>query len=108
MRLFVDFWSDPLIINRIPTWLQKEQDALTYLIVRHPHLRERTAFVPQRSINAYVEGASMWGLGDLLVHFAGCWYSTLWQLVTHFRVESRCPQNFNEFWGMRQNGRNIS
>jgi hypothetical protein len=75
MRLFIDLWSDTMIIERTPPWPQKEQDALTYLIVNHPYLRERIGFVEQRSINSYAKGIGGWERGDFLVHFAGCWYT---------------------------------
>ena len=74
MKLFVDLWSDALIVERTPSWAQKEQDALTHLIIHHPVLRERVGFVDQRLINGYVEGADEWKEGDLVLHFAGCWY----------------------------------
>ena len=75
MRLFIDIWSDPLITERIPSWAQKEQDALNYLIVKHPQLRQRVGFVEQRLINAYATMESP--EKELLVHFAGCWYEFL-------------------------------
>jgi len=74
MALFVDLWSDRLIVEKTPSWIQREQQALTYLIVHHAHLRERVGYVDQRLINGYVEGPDQWKEGDLLVHFAGCWY----------------------------------
>jgi hypothetical protein len=89
MRLFIDFWTDPLIIDRIPPWPLREQDALVYLILHHPVLRERVGFVRQRLINAYPEGLGMWVKGELLVHFAGCW------------VNERCSEYFNSFWDKR-------
>jgi len=75
MKLFVDLWSDPLIVEKTPSWVQREQQALTYLIEHHPQLRERVGYVDQRLIDGYVEGAGEWREGDLLVHFAGCWYA---------------------------------
>jgi hypothetical protein len=74
MKLFIDLWSDSLIVERTPPWAQREQDALTYMIVNHPYLLERVGFVRQRLINAYVIGLHMWVEGEFLVHFAGCWY----------------------------------
>jgi len=76
MKLFVDLWTDKLITERVPSWAQKEQDALTYLIVNHPHLREKVGFVPQNIINSYIEKEYEWKRNDLLIHFAGCWYSS--------------------------------
>ena len=75
MRVFIDLWSDPLISQRTPSWLLKEQDALTYLIVQHPQLRQRVGFVPQHLINGYTTTDSV--EKELLVHFAGCWYGFL-------------------------------
>jgi galactosyl transferase GMA12/MNN10 family len=72
MKLFIDLWSDPLIVERTPAWVQREQDALTYMIVHHPHLRDKVGFLPQSLINSYT---FQWQPGNLLVHFAGCWYS---------------------------------
>jgi len=74
MRLFVDIWSDPLIVERIPSWIQREQDALVHLVLNHKNVRERVGFVAQRTFNAFVEGEHMFREGDLLIHFAGCWY----------------------------------
>lgn len=74
MRFFIDMWSDPLITERAITWSQKEQDALTYLIINHPFLFERVGFVPQRLINSYAREPGLWQTGDLVLHFAGCWY----------------------------------
>lgn len=75
MRVFIDLWSDPLISQRTPPWLQKEQDALTYLIVNHRQLRQRVGFVQQHLINGYPTTESV--EKELLVHFAGCWYKLL-------------------------------
>lgn len=72
MKLFIDLWSDSLIVEKTPAWAQREQDALTYMIVNHPYLRDKVGFVPQSLFNSYV---SQWQPGDLLVHFAGCWYA---------------------------------
>ena len=74
MRLFLDFWSDNLVVERVPSWPQKEQCAMAYLITNHPFLRERVGFIEQRLINAYPGGVHNWIEGELLVHFAGCWY----------------------------------
>jgi hypothetical protein len=89
MRLFVDLWSDPLITERTPAWSQKEQDALTYLIINHPFLLERVGFVPQRLINSYARDQSMWKRGDLLVHFAGCWSALLNTFTADFFSQGR-------------------
>lgn len=89
MRLFVDLWTDPLVVDRMPAWPLREQDALIHLIMNHPALRDRIGFVRQKLINAYPEGSNMWVQGDLLVHFAGCW------------VNDKCSEYFNTFWEKR-------
>ena len=71
MHLFIDLWSDPLISDKAPSWAQKEQEALAYLIVKHRHLRQRVGFVDQKLINAYPRFHPV--EQELLVHFAGCW-----------------------------------
>jgi hypothetical protein len=91
MRLFVDLWTDPLIIDKTPSWPLREQDALAHLMLPHPNFRERIGFVRQRLINAYPGGENMWNPGDLVVHFAGCW------------VNDKCSEYFNEFWGKKGN-----
>jgi hypothetical protein len=75
MRMIIDLWSDPLIVKKEPSWPRREQDALTYLILNHPTLRARTGFVSQNLINSFFEGPAEFSEGDLLVHFAGCWYA---------------------------------
>ena len=101
MKLFIDLWSDSLIVERTPPWAQREQDALTYMIVNHPYLLERVGFVRQRLINAYVMGLHMWVEGEFLVHFAGCWYDPA-SSVTDTRVDSRCSEYFDQFWTKRK------
>ena len=100
MRLFIDLWSDPLITERTPSWPQKEQDALNYLIVKHPQLRQRVGFIPQRLINAYATIKSV--EKELLVHFAGCWYDLPCQEGLTSRVNSECVELFERFWKKRK------
>lgn len=79
MKIFVDLWSDRLLTDREPFWVHREQDALTYLIINHPYLRERVAYVEQAAINAY---PNTWREEDLLIHFAGCWYFSFHEYIT--------------------------
>lgn len=102
MKLFVDLWCDPLIVEKTPTWLQREQQALTYLILQHPQLQELVGFADQRLINAYVEGAGQWREGELVVHFAGCWYHLPCCKESNIRVDSKCIERFNRYWGSRK------
>jgi len=90
MRLFIDLWADPLVIEKTPSWPLREQDALVHFLIHHPVLRERAGFVKQRLINAYAVGPSEWVEGELLVHFAGCW------------VDSKCAEYFTTFWDKRK------
>jgi mannan polymerase II complex MNN10 subunit len=54
----LDAWWDPIIYEqRHLQWTQKEQDALLHIYTTQPWIRSRVAFLPQRMINAYPEGA---------------------------------------------------
>ncbi|KAK9428816.1 galactosyl transferase GMA12/MNN10 family-domain-containing protein [Lipomyces doorenjongii] len=69
---FLDMWVDPVYVDRF----HNEQDALSHILIKHQKIREHVGFVPQRVINAYAVGGDEmgWHTGDILVHFAGCWY----------------------------------
>ncbi|KAK9375473.1 galactosyl transferase GMA12/MNN10 family-domain-containing protein [Lipomyces chichibuensis] len=69
---FLDMWVDPVYVERF----HNEQDALSHILIKHQKIREHVGFVPQRVINAYAVGGDEmgWRTGDILVHFAGCWY----------------------------------
>jgi len=98
-RVILDLWSDPLVTEREPSWPRREQDALTHLIVRHSYLRKRVGFVKQREMNSFTTGedTERWKEGDLVVHFAGCWYKVVtdsadsgWRGIHCVRKNSRC------------------
>jgi galactosyl transferase GMA12/MNN10 family len=75
MRMFVDMWSDILLIDHAERhWVLKEQDLLLHLIYQHPKLRRRVGWVQQYVINAYADGdeAVKWKPGDLAIHFPDC------------------------------------
>jgi mannan polymerase II complex MNN11 subunit len=76
MRLFVDLWSDSLLLEYSErNFRHKEQDLLLHLILEHPTLRERVGFVDQRVINSYQDmddEAVRWHSGDLVAHFPNC------------------------------------
>jgi galactosyl transferase GMA12/MNN10 family len=77
MQLFVDLWSDPILVNFAEThWLLKEQDLFLHLIFEHPKLRKRIGWVHQSVFNAYANGneGEVWQPGDLVVHFPDCSY----------------------------------
>lgn len=69
----LDMWADPLATAQ--NWTFPENDGWTHLYKHHPIVRNHTAIVNQRSINAYPSYNGLgkhWQAGDLLVHFAGC------------------------------------
>lgn len=69
----LDVWADPLPIEK--NWVMQENDGWTHLYRFHDIVRNHTACLNQRALNAYppynVLGKH-WQEGDLLVHFAGC------------------------------------
>lgn len=75
--MFLDLWLDPFYISQ--TWPGKEQDAIIHMLQHHKFVQEHVGILPQRSINAYCEGDEnmRWHTGDLVVHFAGCWFHPL-------------------------------
>ena len=77
MRLFVDFWNDPILVDHASrNWLLQEQDLLLHLIFQHPELRKRVGWVYLNVINGYPyeEQPFGWELGDLVIHFPSCGY----------------------------------
>ena len=77
MRLFVDFWNDPILIEFAnERYALKDQDLFLHLIFQHPELRQRVGWVQQNVFNAYTQGGEdiIWRPGDLAVHFASCGY----------------------------------
>jgi alpha 1,2-galactosyltransferase len=76
MRLFVDFWNDPLVDHASRNSLLHEQDLLLHLIFVHTELRKRVGWVYLNVINGYPyeEDTSGWELGDLVIHFPSCGY----------------------------------
>jgi mannan polymerase II complex MNN10 subunit len=54
----LDAWWDPIVYEqRHMQWAHKEQDAFQHIYTSQPWIRSRVAFLPQRMINAYPEGA---------------------------------------------------
>ncbi|KAL1843028.1 hypothetical protein VTJ49DRAFT_3342 [Mycothermus thermophilus] len=82
----LDIWWDPVAYEqRHMEWPHKEQDALEELYTSHPWIRKHTAFLPQRMINSFPEGACAKEDGarderfhydkkdrDFVVNMAGC------------------------------------
>jgi mannan polymerase II complex MNN11 subunit len=75
MRMFVDLWSDPLLVDFANlNWLHQEQDLLLHLVFEHPELRKRVGWVNQTVFNSYADnrGGAAWQKGDFVVHFPDC------------------------------------
>lgn len=54
----LDIWWDPVFYEqRHMEWEHKEQDALEYIYTNQPWIRPHVAFVPQRKVNAFPNGA---------------------------------------------------
>lgn len=54
----MDAWWDPVMYEqKHMEWEHKEQDALEYLYSSQPWIRSSVAFLPQRAINSFPEGA---------------------------------------------------
>ncbi|KAK4143250.1 glycosyltransferase [Dichotomopilus funicola] len=94
----LDVWWDPVAYEqKHMDWAHKEQDALEQLYVSQPWVRKHTAFLPQRSINSFPEGACADdGIDqrfhynekdrDFLVNMAGCeWGRDCWGEMYNFR-----------------------
>ena len=96
----LDIWWDPVLYEqKHMAWEHKEQDALEHLYAAHPWVRARTAFVPQRRINAFPVGACgdkfddrfhySEEARDFLVNMAGCeWGRDCWGEMYNFREMS--------------------
>lgn len=94
----LDVWWDPVAYEqKHMDWAHKEQDALEQLYVAQPWIRQHTAFLPQRMINSFPEGACSEGGNntryhyneadrDFLVNMAGCeWGRDCWGEMYKFR-----------------------
>lgn len=54
----LDIWWDPVFYEqKHMEWEHKEQDALEYIYTNQPWIRPHVAFVPQRKVNAFPNGA---------------------------------------------------
>ncbi|KAI1006059.1 putative alpha-1,6-mannosyltransferase [Podosphaera aphanis] len=94
----LDIWWDPVCYEqKHMEWEHKEQDALEYLYANQPWIRPHTAFIPQRRINSFPEGACSEKGNDTNVHYkqkdrdfvvnmAGCeWGRDCWGEMYTFR-----------------------
>ncbi|CAM1505597.1 Fc.00g112340.m01.CDS01 [Cosmosporella sp. VM-42] len=96
----LDVWWDPVAYEqKHMEWEHKEQDSLEQLYETQPWVRQHTAFLPQRMINAFPPGACNDGSGqnntrfhydeherDFVVNMAGCeWGRDCWGEMYHYR-----------------------
>lgn len=71
----LEMWADPLATKQ--GWIMPENDGWVHLYRFHDIVRNHTACLNQRALNAYPSYNALgqhWHEGDLLVHFAGCGY----------------------------------
>lgn len=83
-KLLLDIWWDPVCYEqKHMIWEHREQDALEALYANEAWIREKTAFLPLRSINSFPPGACSEFQGDsrffynekehdFVVNMAGC------------------------------------
>ncbi|KAH7035066.1 galactosyl transferase GMA12/MNN10 family-domain-containing protein [Microdochium trichocladiopsis] len=94
----LDIWWDPVLYEQMHMqWAHKEQDAFQQLYRSQPWIRKHTAFLPQRMINSFPQGAcDTTAVPDLihynqkerdfLVNMAGCeWGRDCWGEMYNFR-----------------------
>lgn len=103
----LDVWWDPVHYEqKHMEWEHKEQDALEHLYTSQPWIRSHVAFIEQRMINSFPEGAC--GEGgksdrfhyheedrDFLVNMAGCeWGRDCWGEMYNYReLSNRLNRN---------------
>ncbi|KAF8864359.1 galactosyl transferase GMA12/MNN10 family protein [Acephala macrosclerotiorum] len=94
----LDVWWDPVgYEQKHMEWEHKEQDALEFLYINQPWIRPHTAFIQQRKINSFPEGACSENGNDTRIHYnehdrdfvvnmAGCeWGRDCWGEMYNFR-----------------------
>ncbi|OTB18275.1 glycosyltransferase family 34 protein [Daldinia sp. EC12] len=94
----LDIWWDPVAYEqKHMEWEHKEQDALEQLYINQPWIRSHTAFLPQRLINSFPNGACSDNGNDSRIHYnqadrdfvvnmAGCeWGRDCWGEMYNFR-----------------------
>lgn len=105
----LDLWWDPAMYEQMHMqWEHKEQDALELLYTTQPWIRERTAFLPLRAINAFPPGACsdkaddpqyFYQEGDFAINMAGCEFGRdCWGEMEHYKALSKKLQKWWRFW----------
>lgn len=83
-QMLLEKWRDP--VNMHHGFPMEEQDALIHMIATDPQIRKHVGLVDAHVLNAFWSG---WSVGDLLIHFAGCW------------TNGHCQRNWNAVWKKR-------
>lgn len=107
--MLLDLWWDPAIYEqKHMQWEHKEQDALESLYSSQAWIRERVAFLPLRSLNAFPPGACsdmaddpqfFYKEGDFIINMAGCEYGRdCWGEMEHYKALSKKLQEWWRFW----------
>jgi mannan polymerase II complex MNN10 subunit len=108
----LDAWWDPVFYEQMHmTWEHKEQDALETLYATQPWIRERTAFLPLRSINSFPPGACSQESNDpryfysdrdrdFVVNMAGCdWDRDCWTEMEYYKgLRNMLQRPWYKFW----------
>ncbi|KAK9466424.1 galactosyl transferase GMA12/MNN10 family-domain-containing protein [Lipomyces arxii] len=107
----LDIWWDPVFYEqRHMQWEHKEQDALEHMYSDQPWIRSGTAFIPQRLINSFPQGACSEQASDtrifynqedrdFVVNMAGCeWGRDCFGEMEHFKKLSDSLQTKSGWW----------
>ncbi|CUS24393.1 LAQU0S16e00694g1_1 [Lachancea quebecensis] len=110
-HLLLDVWWDPVCYEqKHMMWEHREQDALEALYANQPWIREKTAFLPLRSINAFPPGACSEFSDDpryfyseedrdFVVNMAGCAFGRdCWAEIQRY---GSLLENHNQKWWRR-------
>lgn len=107
--MLLDTWWDPALYEQMHMqWEHKEQDALETLYSTQAWIRERTAFLPLRTINAFPPGACseqaddpqyFYQKRDFVINMAGCEYGRdCWGEMEHYKKLSRDMHKWWKLW----------
>lgn len=109
-EMLLDIWWDPAMYEQMHMqWEHKEQDALETLYSVSPWIRERTAFLPLRKINAFPPGACsdkandpryFYKHHDFVINMAGCEFGRdCWGEMEHYKsLSKRLHKPWYKFW----------
>lgn len=108
-EMLLDIWWDPAMYEQMHMqWEHKEQDALETLYETQLWVRERTAFLPLRAINAFPHGACsdkaddpqyFYQERDFVINMAGCEYGRdCWGEMEHYKALSKKLQKWWQLW----------